>query len=214
MAKQQPATPTPTKRTFQRRKQLERDLEHISQEMYKRNRELAETNITLSLLRHIDTLVLEPHQSLQEVCQQITDAITAGTEYSGVALLTQLPHAHNDLSLSGWSVKNSKKPPHIANGLQYARITMQHNWFHSEQKQILLPVESLSDEQIAKFIGGSVEVVQTLRTLMPLKSVYAVKLYARSKLVGIIMVGFLNPVEQLTDWDSRLLDRLSEGKTS
>ena len=34
---------------FQKNKQLERDLEHVTQEMYLRNKELAETNKVLSL---------------------------------------------------------------------------------------------------------------------------------------------------------------------
>ena len=53
--------------TFRRKKQLERDIEHITAEMYKRNKELAETNKTLSLLRTIDALVLESHTSVKMV---------------------------------------------------------------------------------------------------------------------------------------------------
>jgi uncharacterized protein YaaN involved in tellurite resistance len=66
---------------FQKRKQLERDIEHVTEEMYKRNKELAETNKTLSLLRTIDALVLESHASLKAVCEHITEAITQATDY-------------------------------------------------------------------------------------------------------------------------------------
>ena len=46
---------------FVRKKTLQTTLQEISQQMYVRNKELAETNKTLSLLRTIDALVLESH---------------------------------------------------------------------------------------------------------------------------------------------------------
>src|SRR5437868_15429581 len=68
-------------------KKLEQDLEHITKEMYRRNKELADTNRTLSLLRTIDTLVLESHDSIKVLAGQITGAISGSTEYPLVALL-------------------------------------------------------------------------------------------------------------------------------
>ena len=88
---------------FQKRKQLERDIEHITGEMYKRNKELAETNKTLSLLRTIDALVLESHASLKMVSEHITEAITQVTDYPFVGLLTRSSHTREELVLSGWS---------------------------------------------------------------------------------------------------------------
>jgi hypothetical protein len=74
---------------FQKRKQLERDIEHITEEMYKRNKELADTNRTLSLLKTIDALVLESNATLKMVCEHITEAITQTAEYPFVGLFTR-----------------------------------------------------------------------------------------------------------------------------
>src|SRR5436189_6364394 len=77
----------PVKRVLNRRKQLETDLEHVTQEMYRRNKELAETNRTLSLLRAIDNLVLKSHESIAVLCGQMAEAIINTTEYPLVAFL-------------------------------------------------------------------------------------------------------------------------------
>src|SRR4051812_39827807 len=91
---------------FQKRKQLERDIEHITQEMYRRNKALADTNKTLSLLRTIDSLVLESHTSLKQVCEQITATITQLTDYGFAGLFTRPSHQNSYLTLYGWSGKN------------------------------------------------------------------------------------------------------------
>lgn len=72
-----------------RKKKLQEMYANVSQQMYARNRELAETNKTLSLLKTIDALVLESHASLKVVCQHITDAIAQATDYPFVGLLTR-----------------------------------------------------------------------------------------------------------------------------
>ena len=69
------------KHTFNKRKKLEQDLEHVTQEMYRRNFELAEINRTLSLLRTIDSFVLESQNTLAILSKQITDAIVEDSDY-------------------------------------------------------------------------------------------------------------------------------------
>src|SRR5579864_7578687 len=68
------------------KQRLEQDLEHITQEMYRRNKELADTNRTLSLLRTIDSLVLESHDSIKILSERIASAISRTTEYPLVAI--------------------------------------------------------------------------------------------------------------------------------
>src|SRR5262249_54202175 len=87
------------KKPFGKRKQLERDLEHITQEMYRRNKELADINRTLSLLRKIDTLVLDAQYDLAELSNQIVRAITDVADYQVVALFGQHSHLDKDVAL-------------------------------------------------------------------------------------------------------------------
>jgi signal transduction histidine kinase len=195
---------------FQKRKQLERDIEHVTQEMYKRNKELADTNRTLSLLRTIDALVLESHASTKMVCEHITEAITQAADYSFVGLFTHSSHEREDLQLLGWSGKDwlgsdlslmIKRPIHLLT---------EDSWLSEPQSSRLLSIEDMSPAEIAKFIDYPEESIDRVMHKMPLKSIYEVKLMVRRRLVGILMVGFYSPVAQIGPADTLLIDRLSE----
>lgn len=194
---------------FQKRKQLERDLDHITEEMYKRNRELAETNKTLSLLRTIDTLVLDSHEPLPAVCARIAQAVTEAAEYSFVGIFTRSPHLTHELLLQGASLHDqfSKQPLQLAKPL---RLKITDAWFRGIEPSRLFSLGERENSQLAKFTNYSPADVTNLRRQLPIRSLYMVKLLARNKLVGVIMVGFVNPVDQINESHTLLMDRLSE----
>jgi signal transduction histidine kinase len=198
-------------RPFHKRKQLERDVEHITAEMYKRNRELAETNKTLSLLRTIDTLALESHTTLKLVCEHITEAITQVTDYPFVGLLTRTSSSKEQLSLYGSSLGTWFE--HAQNGMVFSKpvhIKLVNPWFTEINSSKLISLEDLSDETLAEFLDLPQRDIQTARKQLPLKSLYVVKLQARRQIVGLLFVGFMNSAVQLSQTDTVLLDRLSE----
>lgn len=107
---QQIPTPTPAKpkgRGFGKRKQLEQDIEHVTEEMYRRNKELADTNRTLSLLQTIDAMALEANATVPQVCERITEAICQTTEFPFVGLFTKSSHSKEELALFGWRDRKS-----------------------------------------------------------------------------------------------------------
>jgi signal transduction histidine kinase len=196
---------------FQKRKQLERDIEHITQEMYKRNKELAETNKTLSLLRTIDALVLESHASVKVVSEHITEAITQATDYAFVGLLTRAAHDQDELTLNGWSGSAWLSGKQASLGLSRPlHLKLTHPWFGQFGSTALIPLELLTDKEIAHFLGVAEAEVKRLRHQLPLKTLYVVKLLARRRIVALLVVGFTSPIEQLTESDTKLMDRLSE----
>jgi signal transduction histidine kinase len=215
MGEQVVGTPPNDKTTlvpFKRRKQLERDIEHITQEMYKRNKELAETNKTLSLLRTIDALVLESHASLRMVTEHIAQAITQATDYPFVGLLTRSARDKEELVLNGWSgaawLGTQTEPT-----LGFSRplhVRMTHPWFSQIQDKEVVSLETLSDDHLANFLGCSVADITRIKQQIPLASLYVVKLMARRQIVGLLVVGYNYPMTQLARADTDLLDRLSE----
>lgn len=206
-----PAT-KPSILPFQKRKQLERDIEHITGEMYKRNKELAETNKTLSLLRTIDALVLESHASLKMVSEHITEAITQVTDYPFVGLLTRSSHSREELVLSGWSGSDwlGKKQSDVHMFSRPLHVKLIHPWFAQIESTTLLSLDSLTNEQIASFLGCQPSDIKRAKQRIPLKSLYIVKLLARRQVVGLLIVGYLTPVTQMSGTDTELMDRLSE----
>ena len=197
---------------FQKRKQLERDIEHITAEMYKRNKELAETNKTLSLLRTIDALVLEAHATLKMVSEHITEAITQSTDYSFAGLLTRSAHSQQELVLNGWSTADGlgeRSMPELGFS-KPVHIKLTHPWFTQIESTKLISLEGTSTGDLAVLLNCSANDIKRAKHHLPIKSVYIVKLLARRQVVGLLAVGFTNPITQLSETDTKLMDRLSE----
>lgn len=203
----------PSALPFQKRKQLERDIEHITGEMYKRNKELAETNKTLSLLRTIDALVLESHSSLKMVSEHITEAITQVTDYPFVGLFTRSSQTREELVLSGWSGSDwlgSKQPEPNLGFSRPVHVKLTHPWFNQIESTKMVPLDNLTSEQLADFLGCQPSDVKRARRRIPVKSLYVVKLMARRQVVGLLVIGYTSPVAQLIQTDTELMDRVSE----
>jgi|WetSurMetagenome_2_1015567.scaffolds.fasta_scaffold20446_5 signal transduction histidine kinase len=65
----------------------ENDLAHITEEMYKKNKELAEKNKALALLRRIDGIVLSKVTDITQVAQEVVDAVTEELPFKLIAIL-------------------------------------------------------------------------------------------------------------------------------
>lgn len=211
MAEEHTPVRTMVTRQLKRRKQLERDLEHVSEEMYRRNKELAETNQTLSLLRTIDEVVLQSQGSLKEVCEQITRSITDVTDYPTIALFTRTSFTHGALSMHGWSIKGQALPEDMFGLRRTPEIDLDEEWLKSpEVASARLAVDEYTHAEIAKFFGCSKATVGVLKKAVPLRSVYVLKLVARQRIVGLMVAGFYNELETISEQSMQLLDRLSE----
>jgi hypothetical protein len=195
---------------FQKRKQLERDIEHVTAEMYRRNKELADTNRTLSLLRTIDALVLESHASLKLVCEHIAQAITQATDYSFVGLFSRPSHASPQMTLYGWSGKELLGSDGSLGMSRPLHLSLTHPWFTEPESSLSLAIDGFSSNVMAHFLRCSDAELRRLQQQVPVKSLYVVKLQVRRRLVGVLVVGFMSPATQLNTADTLLLDRLSE----
>lgn len=193
-----------------KRKQLERDIEHITAEMYKRNKELADTNKTLSLLRTIDALVLESHASLKMVCEHITEAITQTTDYPFVGLFTRTGHTRDEMRLFGWSGKDFLGGEVPRDSQKPLYLQLDDPWFSEPQSSRLIDLTTIPLEQIAESIEVTPTQMERMLQKVPLQTIYEVKLTVRRRIVGVLMVGFYTPVGQLTETDLLVIDRLSD----
>ncbi len=198
----------PVRGPLKRRKQLEQDLEHITQEMYRRNKELAETNRTLSLLRAIDDLVLKSHESLSALCGQMAGAIVSTTEYPLVAFFGPTKSRSGLLEMYGWKSHEGLSLP--TDVFADIRPTTRHNWFKSKDSDVFLSVLHLDGKDAASYLGCNQAALDKLKQAIPIKSLYVVKLQARDIMVGVMVVGSLSPVADFRSSEANLLARLSE----
>lgn len=208
---QQVPAPTPSKnKRFGKRKQLEQDIEHITEEMYRRNKELADTNRTLSLLQTIDAMALEANATVPQVCERITEAICQTTEFPFVGLFTKASHSKEELVLFGWSGKDwigrdisliIRRPVHL---------DLTDEWLSRPETRRLISVEEMHPKDFAQFVDYPVESITRVLKKLPLKTIYQVKLVVRRRLVGVLVVGYYSPADQIRQEDTLLIDRLSE----
>jgi len=196
------------RRTISKRKQLEQSLAHVSQEMYKRNLELASTNRMLSLLRTIDTLVLESHESLEVLSSQIAKAIVDNSEYSWVSIFGKASN-HDRLDLFGWYGSDSHIIQKKDEQVIPAYLSGSEKWLKGNYSTHLLRVWHAPERELAAFLHCKPEFVTDLRDNQKLNIIYFIKLMSRDSLVGVMAVGFPSSIETLTEENKQLLERIS-----
>jgi signal transduction histidine kinase len=189
-----------------KRKRLEKDLDYVTQEMYRRNMELAETNQTLSLLRKIDGLTLESHESLEDLCQKIADAITELSSYPFVAILADSPRKDR-IELLGFSSTFQ-----IPQSFDRRKLSMSEHdeWVVQPERNKTIDLQAVPDEKLAAVLGVSVGDIEEFRKAVPIKTAIPIKLLARHRIVGVMLVGLTQMASEVSDKDRTLLDRLSE----
>src|SRR3990167_6881963 len=184
------------------------ELEHVTREMYRRNKELAEINRTLSLLRSVDSLVLESHESTKELCGRMAETIVSSADYPLVAFLGHTESHSGLLEIYGWKALSTLSID--SDLLTQIRPSSHHPWFKSRKDAIFMSMLHLDDTKLAGYLGCSPYLAKQIRQKVPLKSVYIVRLRARGKMVGVMVVGSLAPLADFRDSEADLLDRLSE----
>ncbi|MEK7602960.1 MAG: GAF domain-containing sensor histidine kinase [Patescibacteria group bacterium] len=192
-----------------KRKRLEQDLEHITQEMYKRNLELAEINKMLSLLRAIDGLVLESQDSLQVLCSDICKAIVESKEYLFVSIFTKSPH-HDKVDFAALN-SIAGLPDQLRSDLSRMFVEGDNSWLAGGQTSTLLNLTpTITIKHINQLLNTDNFVIEELVKAIPAKSIYFVKLSARKRLVGVMAIGFSESLGELGAKDKAFMDRVSE----
>lgn len=192
-----------------RRRRLKGMLERVTQEMYKRNFELAESNKTLSLLRTIDTLVLESHDSLDVLGGKIAQAIAGSAEYPFVALLSLSQYSAHELKVTGWSGLNINDKTALTE-LSKVRVSTRDEWFEGRERSIFINLKGNKASKIAEVLNIPVAELRLLKEHLPLTALYVTKLTTRDSLVGAMAIGFTHEAADLPESDKALLERLGD----
>ncbi len=190
-----------------RRKKLEQDLEHITQEMYRRNLELATSNKTLSLLRTIDSLVLESQDSLNVLCQQICQAITTNYDYPFVAIFSKETHSDH-LPLMGWSANGKTELIDRTSIKNVYLDTATYTWYSNPKATNLYIISELSSTRLTKQLHSNEDTIESVIKTLGLQSACMIKLIARQHLVGVMVVGFAHHIDTLPADEKDFLERL------
>lgn len=191
---------------FTRKKQLRQDFEQLSQEMYKRNLELNESNQMLSLFRKIDDAVLDSTAKIEDVSQLVADAVVGLSSVSMAALFVQ-PEDATKLCLAGlgWDESFANKP---SLDKKSVRIGLEIPWLAGPNMSASVDVAMISSEQVAQTLDITTEQAKALAGV-GLRSLVAHKLIVRYRIVGLLVVGLPNTVDTIDERHWELFNRIA-----
>lgn len=186
------------------------DVEHIAEEMYKKNFELAERNKTLSVLRKIETIALSSVTDMYEVMQRAAEVIISEAEFRYVSI-HQVSHNHSSLiplavettkPLYGFNLNpiiTALKKNHITlkpeESLLARVVHTQKAMKHTRFYFVIFPLlDMLSGKQLQTAIGAT--------------TFFVYPLIVRGSVIGILTIG-IEPEAELALKESReLMNRL------
>lgn len=201
MAQRAPVSPKPSKTA---------NIARVTEEMYRRNLELAETNKTLLLLRKIDEIVLSSVTDTDMVMQQMarTLAEESGFPYAAIYLRNQRKGTLEPKSVvvrigdrQAQSVCREQVMQHDLS-MRYT-----HNPAVRSVKNLVIVPSSELFETLQPYVP--IDEAESLQEKLALKSFFACPLLARNDVLGTLIVGTPETNEQLSYYEKSLLERLT-----
>ncbi len=209
------STHAPKKRAFSlrpglaKRRELEENLSHVNQEIYRHNLELDQNNKMLALLEAVDKLVLESDASLRPLCTQLAKKVVEEADFPFVAIMAYSGPQREQAAMFGWATNS------LIGELDHAlmdSLTLKttSDWFKSEQLLKFANLEAMPDTKIATLCNRSEADIHKIRDMLKVQQVCCVKLRVRQQLVGIMLVGTVYMSLGPEEFTRSLLTRLSE----
>ena len=185
--------------------------EQITQELYRKNVELAHTNRTLSLLRTIDSLVLDSENGLHELAAGIATAIIGNSNYLFCGIFIRQDDHKAVLGLEGMSFANDiPLSQSELDSLSALTMTTKRPWFDLKDQSELIDVEKITKPFLEEVFEFGSTIAGVIVKKSGLTSMLVVKLTARQKLVGIMLVGISEHIDNIKVEELEHLGRIAE----
>lgn len=182
------------------------ELEHVMQEMYKKNLELNDRNKTLALLRKIDEIVLSSVTDLHQIAQQVSDLLVQ-EEFNMVGLFIVQNSVLIPLSISS----NNKE---IMDQHGKDRFTHFPISFIEKDNILVKAVEEKTTqvtpnlfEVFRKSFSGPEAI--SIQQKMGIKSIVVYPLKVRLEIIGVLIIGITEEENDIPGGKKRLIDRLA-----
>ena len=188
--------------------------DHIAEEMYRKNMELANTNHTLSLLRTIDNLVLEPENSLRDLSQGIASALVENSNYLfSIIFIKNTRDSQMPLQLGGFGFIKSGKETQDQKSIEYlekVEMYADERWFEALSNSVIIDVSKVDVDFLKHAFKNRANDILELSKLHKSQTICAIKLLARRKLVGVMLVGLSASAGSLNVNEIEYLGRIGE----
>lgn len=184
------------------------ELEHVTQEMYKKNAELFFTNKTLSILQKINSIILSSVTDLRQVSSQVAEVLISDAEFKRVSIFVVRDHEGlAKLSSSGgeavkraeFLIKRSFPSEFIPiehkNNILIRALESRQLQIASSYQEILFP-DYTSDEALL--------IQQTLNV----HSIFAYPLIVRDEVIGVLAIRLGEDAGGVSAQEQDLMGRL------
>lgn len=186
------------------------DLAHITEEIYKKNAELAHTNKTLSILRKIDEIILSTVTNIDEIAQQVANVVTQEAEFKRISIHI-LDKTDNSITQTAISdVELAKYSGALQFSARSTKISMDDDKNYIVQS--IKERKVLVAHELSEVIGSevSLEDAKIMQQEMGIKSTLIYPILARGEVIGAMVISLSQNEEQLTPSEKGLIDRLAE----
>lgn len=192
---------------------LKTDLGRIAKAMYTQNLTLGEKVRTLSILRSIDTLILQSNRDLNQLSADISKAIVASSQFSLIGVLSLNYFSDKCINYQGWALSPLMSSKILKSGilplLLGLKLPLDGHWMSSKGNNLIIDFEKNDNIAQDQSVGKDLErIFEILHKDFGLRSLYVTKLKARGRLTGLMVAGIEDSVPHLDDIE--LIMRLSE----
>lgn len=186
------------------------ELAHATQEMYKKNFELAERNKTLLLLRKIDEIILGSVTETEEIATQVVNVITEETSFKRIVIL--LNDKVNDVlvrtavSQTDATLEAEMATKKVFKGSQIP-LTSDENLIVQciKDRQVKI-THNYAETLIPNFTK---EEADTIQEILGIKSTLIYPLIVRGGVLGAITISIGEDEKDMNQYEHDLIERLA-----
>lgn len=187
------------------------ELAHITEEMYKKNYELAEKNKTLSLLRKIDEITLSTVTNINETAKQVANVIAGDADLKSLVVYIL---DKNENTLLKLAVSETELIQQARNQLQ--KTLFNDKIFLSDTVNIVAKAAKEKQMQIAPTLFALVtpnltsDEANKVQTALGIKSSLVYPLTVRGNVIGVLVFSLSEDASGLSVYRKDLIERLTE----
>lgn len=184
------------------------EIAHITQEMYKKNLELAEQNKMLLLLRKIDEIVLSSVTEPHAVAQRVVHAVALDGDFAvaGIYLADRRKTKMTAVAISNRSGK-------IAEIEVQSKLSQTYIGLHSANlaAKAVKSGKILITDKLLDILKPSIKKADEdeIMAVLGVKSFFLCPLASRDERLGMMIVGTTNPASGVPEFDKTLIERVT-----
>ncbi len=186
------------------------DLTHITEEMYKKNYELSQTNKTLTLLRKIDEITLNSITDVMQVAKSIVDAVIENSDFVTASIylsnsklnsLEQIAFSHLDEQIQAklndvLPIYVTSMPFSSTNNLLVKALGTKRAYITNTLLDVFATFENKKN-------------IDTFASILQIKSTVVYPLVIRGQCFGILIISLAQDEASIDIYSQDLIKRLS-----